>query len=41
MADANTRKQKSRDAKKALGIKRIEVQLSEKERERLDDLTQH
>lgn len=38
MADVNTRKQKSRDAKKALGIKRIEVQLSEKERERLDEL---
>lgn len=38
MADANTRKQKSRNAKKTLGIKRIEVQLSEKERERLDEL---
>ncbi len=38
MADVNTRKQKSRDAKKALGIKRIEVQLSEKERERLEEL---
>lgn len=38
MADANTRKQKSREAKKALGIQRIEVQLSEKERERLGEL---
>lgn len=38
MADVNTRKQKSRSKKAALGIKRIEVQLSEKERERLDEL---
>lgn len=36
--DAKTRKQKERDRKAALGIKRIEVQLSEKERERLDEL---
>lgn len=38
MADVNTRKQKSRSRKAALGIKRIEVQLSEKERERLGEL---
>ena len=38
MADAKARKQKERDRKAALGIKRIEVQLSEKERERLDEL---
>ena len=38
MADAKSRKQKERDRKAALGIKRIEVQLSEKERERLDEL---
>lgn len=38
MADVNTRKQKSRSKKAALGIKRIEVQLSEKERERLGEL---
>ncbi len=36
--DAKDRKQKERDRKAALGIKRIEVQLSEKERERLDEL---
>ena len=36
--DAKARKQKERDRKAALGIKRIEVQLSEKERERLDEL---
>lgn len=36
--DAKARKQKERDSKAALGIKRIEVQLSEKERERLDEL---
>ena len=36
--DAKDRKQKERDSKAALGIKRIEVQLSEKERERLDEL---
>ncbi len=38
MADAKDRKQKERGRKAALGIKRIEVQLSEKERERLDEL---
>lgn len=38
MADAKDRKQKERDRKAALGIKRIEVQLSEKERERMDEL---
>lgn len=38
MADAKSRKQKERDRKAALGIKRIEVQLSEKERERLGEL---
>lgn len=38
MTDAKDRKQKERDRKAALGIKRIEVQLSEKERERLDEL---
>ncbi len=36
--DAKTRKQKERNRKSSLGIKRIEVQLSEKERERLDEL---
>ena len=38
MADAKSRKQKERGRKSSLGIKRIEVQLSEKERERLDEL---
>ena len=38
MTDAKDRKQKERDRKAALGIKRIEVQLSEKERERLEEL---
>lgn len=36
--DAKARKQKERGRKAALGIKRIEVQLSEKERERLGEL---
>ncbi len=38
MSDVNKRKRKERDKKAALGIKRIEVQLSEKERERLGEL---
>lgn len=36
--EAKARKQKERNRKSALGIKRIEVQLSEKERERLGEL---
>ncbi len=38
MSDVNKRKQKERARKEALGIRRIEVQLSEKEREHLDEL---
>lgn len=38
MSDVNKRKRKERDKKAALGIKRIEVQLSEREREHLGEL---
>jgi len=38
MNDATTRKRKERAQKKALGIQRMEVQLTQTERDRLDEL---